>query len=78
MQSDDLSENDRPERTIEWTLAIVLVSALLGLSFFVWKRKSDRAGCVLNIRNVQQAIRRWHGITRATGQIRWSEILGPA
>lgn len=82
MQSED-SSDDRPERKIEWTLAIVLVSALLALSFYAcinWKRKSDRSGCIMNIRNVQQGIRGWGGMNNlAPGDspIDWAVIIGP-
>ncbi len=83
MQSEDPSEEVRPERKIEWTLAIIIVSALLGISFFAcvnWKRKSDRAGCIMNIRNVQQGIRGWEGMTcqrEGHSPIDWAVIIGP-
>ncbi|WP_338690460.1 hypothetical protein [Haloferula helveola] len=39
----------------------VLISAWAPV-YFIWKRGSDRAGCIMNIRNVQQALRSYQGM----------------
>ncbi len=45
---------------LELTVVILVLLSLISILFIgarAWKRGSDRAGCILNIRNVQQAIR---------------------
>ncbi len=45
---------------IELTIIIIVLFAFLSMSFIgvrVWKEGSDRAGCVINIRHMQQAVR---------------------
>ena len=45
---------------IELTVVILVLLSLISVLFIgalSWKRGSDRAGCILNIRNVQQAVR---------------------
>lgn len=45
---------------IELTIVILVLLSLATVLFIgamSWKRGSDRAGCILNIRNVQQAVR---------------------
>lgn len=45
---------------IELTVVILVLLSLISILFIgarAYKRGSDRAGCVLNIRNVQQAVR---------------------
>ncbi len=45
---------------LELTVVILVLLSLISVLFIgarAWKKGSDRAGCILNIRNVQQAIR---------------------
>ena len=46
---------------IDAILLVLLVAAGGGV-FVYWKRESDRAGCILNLRNVQQAARSHQGM----------------
>ena len=61
-------------------LGCAVVASLGYAALINWKRGSDRAGCLLNIRNVQQAVRGYQGIRgKALGDpIDWSEIIGPS
>ena len=45
---------------IELTVVILVLLSLISILFVgarAWKRGSDRAGCIMNIRNVQQGLR---------------------
>lgn len=45
---------------LELTVVILVLLSLIAILFIgarAWKKGSDRAGCILNIRNVQQAVR---------------------
>ncbi|MFD0892464.1 type II secretion system protein [Luteolibacter ambystomatis] len=45
---------------LELTVVILVLLSLIGILFIgarAWKKGSDRAGCILNVRNSQQAIR---------------------
>lgn len=45
---------------LELTVVILVLLSLIAILFIgarAWKRGSDRAGCLINIRNVQQAMR---------------------
>jgi hypothetical protein len=45
---------------LELTVVILVLLSLISILFIgarAWKRGSDRAGCILNIRNAQQAVR---------------------
>ncbi|MCH7228719.1 hypothetical protein, partial [Haloferula sp. A504] len=45
---------------LELTVVILVLLALIAVLFIggrAWKRGSDRASCIMNIRNVQQAVR---------------------
>ena len=79
MQEEDSSKGDRVKGNVEWTLVIVIASALMGTAFFAWKRGSDRAGCILNIRNAQCAARSYSGMNnRNIGEpLNYCEIVGP-
>ncbi|MCF7675679.1 MAG: type II secretion system GspH family protein [Akkermansiaceae bacterium] len=66
---------------IEMTVVILVLLALIAVIFIgsvAWKRGSDRAACILNIRNVQQAIRGHQNIMeKAAGDpIVWTQIIG--
>lgn len=69
----------RWNRGVETALILLLVAALLGAGLFVWKRKSDRAACILNIRNVQQAVRAYQGTRQVIegSPMDWTKIMGP-
>ncbi len=58
-------------------LVVLILSIILGAK--VWKDGSDRASCILNIRNVQQAVRADFGMNSKnySDLINWSEIFGP-
>lgn len=45
---------------LELTVVILVLLSLISILFVgarAWKKGSDRAGCILNIRNTQQAVR---------------------
>lgn len=45
---------------LELTVVILVLLSLISILFIgarAWKKGSDRAGCIMNIRNVQQAVR---------------------
>jgi type II secretory pathway pseudopilin PulG len=45
---------------LELTVVILVLLSLISILFIgarAWKRGSDRAGCIMNIRNIQQAVR---------------------
>ena len=45
---------------LELTVVILVLLSLISILFIgarAWKKGSDKAGCILNIRNVQQAMR---------------------
>ena len=45
---------------LELTVVILVLLSLISILFIgarAWKKGADRAGCILNIRNVQQAVR---------------------
>ena len=45
---------------LELTVVILVLLSLIAILFVgaqAWKKGTDRAGCILNIRNVQQAVR---------------------
>jgi hypothetical protein len=78
MPEEDSSKGDRVKRNVEWTLVIVIASALMGTAFFAWKTGSDRASCILNIRNVQNAARGMCIYNKGPGApLDYSEIVGP-
>ena len=50
----------RGKTLIELTVVILVLLSLISILFVgarAWKRGSDRAGCIMNIRNVQQGMR---------------------
>ncbi len=61
------------------TVIALFVSAAVAFGVVNWRRGSDRASCILNIRNVQQAVRSHSGVKGLIigDPIVWSEILGP-
>ena len=65
--------------TIASIFIAILTVLLLGLftAALKDKRKADREACILNIRNIQGAVRSHHGITdqQVGNVIDWSEIF---
>ena len=68
---------------IELTVVILVLLSLISILFVgarAWKRGSDRAGCIMNIRNVQQGMRSYQNMNghsagdTVTGALR--EIVG--
>lgn len=50
---------------LELTVVILVLLSLISILFIgarAWKRGSDRAGCILQIRNVQQAVRSYSNL----------------
>jgi hypothetical protein len=61
-------------------LACLVVLLALVLFALWWKRGSDRAACIINIRNVQQAVRGYSGMNNCqpTAEQMWKDIFtGP-
>lgn len=47
----------------KWQVPIVILATLAGVTWWlVWEKKEERRVCVLNQRNVQQAVRAWTGL----------------
>ncbi|QTN32239.1 hypothetical protein HZ994_07815 [Akkermansiaceae bacterium] len=72
---------------LELTVVILVLLSLISILFIgarAWKKGSDRAACILNIRNCQQALRGYansYGITAGNnipgGRTREDVIIGP-
>ena len=69
---------------IELTVVILVLLSLISILFVgarAWKRGSDRAGCIMNIRNVQQGMRSYQNMNgHAAGETvpgALREIIGP-
>lgn len=72
---------------LELTVVILVLLSLISILFIganAWKKGSDRAGCIMNIRNCQQALRGYsniYGITAGDnipgGITRADAIIGP-
>lgn len=68
---------------IELTVVILVLLSLIAILFVgasAWKKGSDRAACIMNQRNVQQAVRGHQNMSNAaTGDtISYSAIIGAA
>lgn len=59
--------------------ALAILAVCIGLMLFLrWKRGSERAECIMNLRNVQQAVRSMGMYNEAPGDpISWSRVIGP-
>jgi hypothetical protein len=55
---------------------IFLLCAIWGPLFFQWQRGADRSGCIMNIRNVQQAMRGYQGMN-SSEQAPKEKLIGP-
>ena len=56
---------------LELTVVILVLLSLISILFIgarAWKKGSDRAGCIMNIRNVQQGMRSFQNMTRQTSR----------
>ena len=56
----DAKKSARGMTLLELTVVILVLLSLISILFIgarAWKRGSDRAGCIMQIRNVQQAVR---------------------
>ena len=72
---------------LELTVVILVLLSLISILFIganAWKKSSDRAGCIMNVRNAQQAIRGYAnmfglspGATIPGGMTRYDVIVGP-
>lgn len=64
---------------LELTVVILVLLSLISILFIgarAWKKGSDRAGCIMNIRNVQQAVRGHQNMTNlSTGDTLASTAL---
>lgn len=60
------------------TLTMLSATSTLFIGARAWKKGSDRAGCMMNIRNVQQAIRGHAGMNQINegAPIDWKDIFG--
>jgi hypothetical protein len=64
-------------------IAVILLLTAISVLFIgarAWKKGSDRAGCIMNTRNVQQAVRGYQSLNRLNvgDPIDWNEIFGPS
>lgn len=53
---------------LELTVVILVLLSLISILFIgarAWKKGSDNAGCIMNIRNVQQAVRSYQNMNAA-------------
>lgn len=68
---------------VELTAVIFVLLALISILFFssqAWKRGSDRAGCILNIRQVQVSLRSYQNLNdlpQGHSIDLLSEVMGP-
>ena len=63
---------------LELTVVILVLLSLISILFIgarAWKRGSDRAGCIMNIRNAQQAVRSYANMYNAT-TVPSGELIG--
>jgi prepilin-type N-terminal cleavage/methylation domain-containing protein len=69
LRSTTTARRRRGMTLIELTVVIVVLLSLVTLLFVsarAWKRGSDRAACILNIRNVQVAVRSYQNLNGLT------------
>lgn len=68
---------EKPRSLAPAWVALALLFAVLG--GFKWKSGSDRAACILQTRNVQQAARSFQGVNGLnTGDhLKMSDLIGP-
>src|SRR5690348_7996294 len=68
---------------LELTVVILVLLSLIAILFVgarAWKRGSDRAGCILNLRQAQQAVRAYQNVNQlndgATLNVA-TDLMGP-
>lgn len=66
---------------LELTVVILVLLSLISILFIgarAWKKGSDKAGCIMNIRNVQQAVRSYQNMNaqNAGDSLAASDITG--
>ncbi|MBC8126009.1 MAG: prepilin-type N-terminal cleavage/methylation domain-containing protein, partial [Gloeobacteraceae cyanobacterium ES-bin-144] len=67
---------------LELTVVILVLLSLISILFVgarAWKAGSDRAGCILNLRNVQQAVRAYQNSYdkgKTSGSISGADLIG--
>jgi hypothetical protein len=80
MENDQTPDSSAPKTSRYIVLAILILSLILILFFGTrgWIMGSYRAECILNTRNVQQAVRADFGMNSRSSSdpIDWSEIFG--
>ncbi|HEY8990461.1 MAG TPA: DUF4190 domain-containing protein [Luteolibacter sp.] len=64
---------------LQLILLPLLIIPILFIGARAWKKGSDRAGCIMNQRNVQQAVRMYQSANglKPGDPIDWQEIVGP-
>jgi type II secretory pathway pseudopilin PulG len=68
---------------LELTVVILVLLSLISILFIgarAWKKGSDRSGCVLNIRNAQQAVRSYQNlyqVPEGTTINMLTDLIGP-
>ena len=68
---------------LELTVVILVLLSLVTIIFVgarAWKKGTDRAGCVINIRNAQQAVRAYqnlYNVPEYTTINMFTDIMGP-
>jgi prepilin-type N-terminal cleavage/methylation domain-containing protein len=66
---------------LELTVVILVLLSLISILFVgarAWKKGSDRAGCIINIRNTQQAARGFLNMKSDATAVAESDIFGGA
>jgi len=66
---------------LELTVVILVLLSLISILFVgarAWKKGSDRAGCIINIRNTQQAVRGFLNMHPDLTACATTDIYGPA
>ena len=78
-----IPEQDAKKSDLKWglllTLFTIMVGATIGTGISAWRRGSNRAHCILNIRNVQQAVRSYGGVNgqKVGDPLDWTDLIGP-
>lgn len=64
---------------LELTVVILVLLSLISILFVgarAWKKGSDRAGCIVNIRNTQQAVRGFQNMNPTATTVAEGDIFG--
>jgi type II secretory pathway pseudopilin PulG len=80
MKTNTLNQKRKAGMTLlELTVVILVLLSLISILFVgarAWKKGSDRAGCIMNIRNVQQAVRGYANMRPEATSVPLATILG--